>query len=388
MNYLNNAASSWPKPEEVYAAVEYYLRHCGAGFGRGSDLKAQQSSEMLYECRCELADLFGIGDPARVIFTANATHAINMALKGILKRGDHLVITDMEHNAVLRPALKLQAEGMISLSIVESDPDGMVRASAVAEQLRPNTALVEVVHMSNVNGVLNDVSAVGELCRQARVPFMVDASQSAGSVPINVSQQNVDVLVAPGHKGLLGPPGTGILYLAPDLEADTLLEGGTGSDSLLLEQPHRTPERFESGTMNLPGIAGLLAGVRFVARHSVEVFAEHKRALVRRLRDALTQLEGFKSYLPMQFRPTLLAFNLDGCDSVDLADYLAQNDVSVRGGFHCAASVHRKFLTLNTGMVRVSPGVFSTDSDIDALVELVRRYLSRGRSRCGSYSMS
>lgn len=386
MIYLNNAATSSPKPEEVYAAVERALRDGGTDFGRGGDRVSQKNSEKSYECRCELANLFGIGQPDRVIFTGNATQAINVALKGILKRGDHLILSDMEHNAVLRPALKLQAEGRISVSIVESDGNGIVSARAVAEHLRPNTALVEVTHMSNVTGAVNDVATLGDLCRQAHVPFMVDASQTAGLLDIHVERQHIDILVAPGHKGLLGPAGTGVLYLAPRLHADTLIEGGTGSDSLLNEQPSRAPERFEAGTMNLPGIAGLLAGIRFVAQQGVARIAEHKRGLVKRLHDALAELDGFRVYLPQRFRPTLLAFNLDGCDSVELAEFLAHNEISVRGGFHCAASVHRKFGTLKTGMLRVSPGPFSTAADIDVCVDVVRRYLTIWRNRCGRFS--
>jgi selenocysteine lyase/cysteine desulfurase len=282
--------------------------------------------------------------------------------------------------------MKLKAEGTISVSMAQSNEHGVIAPEAIQALLRPQTALVEVVHVSNVTGALNDVAAIGRVCRRAKVPFMVDASQSAGTVPVDVVGQCIDILAAPGHKGLLGPVGTGILYLAPALEVDTLFEGGTGSGSLEWDQPSESPERFESGTVNLPGIAGLLQGVRFLEHRGIDAVLRHKVGLVQRLFDGLSKLPGFVAYLPQRMEPTLLAFNVEGCDSIELADYLAQCDIAVRGGFHCSGSVHRKFGTLRTGMVRTSPGVFSTPEEIEACIEAVCRYRSAYRtSQGGNY---
>ncbi|HEY1406631.1 MAG TPA: aminotransferase class V-fold PLP-dependent enzyme, partial [Spirochaetota bacterium] len=231
MIYLNNAATTWPKPESVYHAVDYYTRYYGAGFGRGNDALAKQSSEVVFDCRCAIAELFGIQAVERVIFTFNATDAINIAFKGMLEKGDHVIISDMEHNAVLRPLMKMKESDMIALSIAESDAHGVMHLTEIEKHIRPNTRLIEMIHVSNVTGAVNDITRIGEMCRCHGIPLMVDASQSAGCYDINVIRDNISLLALPGHKGLYGPQGTGILYVAPDINLDTLREGGTGSGS-------------------------------------------------------------------------------------------------------------------------------------------------------------
>ncbi len=379
MIYLNNAATSWPKPEEVYRAVDAQLRGCGASFGRGNDRAAQGSAELVYDCRVALAELIHAPGPERIVLTHSATEAANLALKGCIPPLCHVILSDMEHNAVLRPVASLVRERGVELTIAPSDASGVVAPKTVERLLRPNTALVGMVHVSNVTGSRNDVSAIGELCRAAGVPLLVDASQSLGTEEVNVFRDGIDLLFGPGHKGLLGPPGTGFLYVAADLRPTPLIHGGTGSDSISLEQPGRVPEGLEAGTTNLPALAGLLAGVRAVSRYGVANVARHKQRLVQRFVEGLAGEGAFRCFSPLEQRPSLVAFSLDGSDSVEIAECLAEADIAVRAGLHCAPSVHRKHGTLETGMVRVSPGLYSMEGDVDACVERIRAYARGAR---------
>ena len=256
MVYLDNAATSWPKPEAVYRAMVEFTKVNGANPGRSGHRMAVRASEKVMECRENLARLFSIPDPLRIVFTSNGTEAVNLALKGLLRPGDHVLLSGMEHNAVVRPLKKLESAG-VELSVLKTDPEGRVDSADIAVKVRPNTKLLVVTHASNVTGTVNDLFSLGRLAKEHNIVFMVDAAQTAGNTPIHVGEAQIDLLAFPGHKGLLGPQGTGGLYVSEGITLDTLKEGGTGSLSESLDQPDFLPDRYESGTLNTPGIAGL-----------------------------------------------------------------------------------------------------------------------------------
>jgi cysteine desulfurase/selenocysteine lyase len=283
MIYLDNAATSFPKPESVYQAIDCFNRQIGANPGRSGYSTARQASKIVAETRQALAQLFSIRDPNQIVFTANATESINLALKGLLKPGDHIITTVTDHNSVLRPLRSLEDYIGIVVTRIECDGSGTIDPEAIGSAIRPNTKLVCMTHASNVTGTIHDVQSISRLVHQNGTLFMVDAAQTAGCVPIDVEEMGIDLLALTGHKGLLGPQGTGGLYIKPGLELRPLREGGTGSDSWLDRQPTKMPDRYEGGTLNTPGLAGLGAGVRFVLDTGVEKIAQHEQELALRL---------------------------------------------------------------------------------------------------------
>ena len=265
MNYLDNAATSYPKPPEVIAAMTTYLTTVGIGTGRGSHRQVLAANRMVFEARERIATLFNLADSSRVIFTHSCTESLNLAVTGLLRPGDHVVTTTMEHNALVRPLHRLTRSG-IAVTKVPCDRNGFLNPCDVAAVLRPETRLIALSHCSNVTGVIQPVAEIGRLARSCGIVFLLDAAQSAGCLSLDVKELSVDLLAAPGHKGLLGPQGTGFLYIAPGLELEPLLVGGTGGASTDPDQPTASPERYESGTPNTPGIAGLSTGVELLLR--------------------------------------------------------------------------------------------------------------------------
>jgi cysteine desulfurase family protein len=374
MIYLDNAATSWPKPERVYAAADRVLREESGNPGRSGHALSLAAGRRIEEARLCLARLFGAARPERIVFTLNTTDALNLAIKGILRPGDHVITGSMEHNSVGRPLEALRARGVeytkIPLCAVNgADPD------AVKAAIRKNTRLAVFCHVSNVSGTVNPVAEIGAVCRGRGIPLLVDAAQSAGSAPIDVERMNIDLLAFPGHKGLLGPQGTGGLYIREGLVLSPLREGGTGSRSEELVQPEGLPGRYESGTQNTAGIAALGEGARFIMEEGVEKTGAREARLASRLIGGLRDIPGITLYGPPEGprRKGVVSITLAGIDPAQ-ASLILDNafGIAVRAGLHCAPDGHRTLGTLDRGgTLRISVGFFNTDEDIDRCVEAI-----------------
>lgn len=372
--YLDNAATTYPKPEAVYRAVERTMREVGVGPARGGYDQGLSASRLVFAARETLAGFFGIEDSSRLVFTHSATESLNLAIAGLLLPGDHVVTTTMEHNSLVRPLKLAEARG-VTVTWVRADSAGYVTAAGIGAAITPATRLLALSHCSNVTGAVQPVAEIGALGRAAGIPLLVDAAQSAGSIPIDVVSMCIDLLAVPGHKGLLGPQGTGLLYIAPGLDLAPLLVGGTGGQSSSLTQPPELPERFESGTPNTPGIAGLAAGVEFIRETGVETIMTHEARLTSRLLTGLHAIPGVTVYNHGEGRQrgAVVSFTVAGEDPARVGFIL--NDrygIAVRVGLHCAPMAHQTIGTYPAGTVRVSPGYFTADADIDTLLEAVR----------------
>ena len=373
MIYLDNAATSWPKPESVYDAVSEAIRR-GGNPGRGSSQRSKAAAMDISEARAAVAQLFHIGDPSRVIFTLNATDGINMGLQGMLSPGDHVITSRMEHNAVTRPLAYLEDAG-VRVTKADTDPVRGVDLQAVRDAICPETKLVVMTHASNVTGALNPIEEIGGICREHDVPFMVDASQSAGMLPIDVEKMNIDLLAVPGHKSLLGPTGTGVLYVSPRVAPRPIKSGGTGVFSHIRLQPEQLPYYYEAGTPNTVGIAGLAAGARFILERSVSGIFHQEQQSLQKLISSLSSIPGVTIYGPVDGpRAAAVSFNIDNMDCADVAMILeTYYNISVRSGLQCAPDTHRLLGTFElNGTVRVSPGLFTTDEEIEAFIDAVR----------------
>ena len=377
MIYLDNAATSFPKPGCTVQAMTSALTNCGANPGRSGHKLAIEAGRIMEGCREEIANMLGETDASRVAFAQNATDALNMAIHGVLRSGDHVISTLIEHNSVLRPLSELSRSGVITLTLVPPDGDGRIQVQDIEHALTPRTRLVAMTHMSNVLGIAQDVAAVGAMCRRRGVLLLVDCAQTAGHLPLTPRAWGCSLLAMPGHKGLLGPHGTGALWVAPGVTLAPLRQGGTGSMSESMFQPRMMPDSLESGTQNLPGIAGLHAGMRFALAHRAQVH-EQTIALCAAMREELLNLPGVRVYT--QPGASLVSFNIGGIASQEAASALDGLGIAVRGGLHCAPGVHRFLGTLSCGAVRVSPGFLNTREDAMALVRAVSR-IARDASR-------
>ncbi len=377
--YLDNAATSFPKPESVYRAVLQAMQHIGASPGRGGHRRSLEAARIMFQTREVLSRLFSIRDSSRIIFTHNATAALNLALHGTLARGDHVITTSMEHNSLVRPLHAMSREG-VEVTFVQAAPDGIVDPDSIRSAVRDNTRMIAIGHVSNVCGAIQPIERIADHCHRAGALFLLDAAQSAGCMDIDVASTGIDLLAAPGHKGLLGPPGTGFLYVAPGVGLRPIIEGGTGTESTSEEQPVTIPDGFEAGTHNLPGIAGLKAGVEFILETGVGTILEHERILLEEARLHLISMPGLTIHGPEDsaLRGPVLTFSISGIDPSLLAVELDQGfDVAVRSGLHCAPQAHRTLGTLPDGTLRVSPGWFTTREEIaffaDAVVQCVAK---------------
>ncbi len=378
MIYLDNAATSWPKPDSVYTALIKCIKEYGANPGRSGHRMAIKAGEKIFECRENLARLFGIADPLRIVFTINATEAINLAVKGLLASGDHVIISSMEHNAVVRPLKKLEALG-VELSIVKANPDGKVYTEDIAAKIKENTKLLLVTHASNVTGTINNLKSIGRLAKKNKVLFMVDAAQTAGNCPVDVALMNIDLLSFPGHKGLLGPQGTGGLYVREGIVLDTLKEGGTGSLSESPAQPDFSPDRYESGTLNTPGIAGWNEGIKYILETGLVNIQNHEKQLVKQLLEGLGEIRKVKVYGSdnIELRTGVISITVDGKDCHEVCRELDEKyDIAARGGLHCAYLAHETIGTQKTGTVRFGIGFFNTVAEIDKVLEAVKTIAS------------
>lgn len=373
MIYLDNAATSWPKPEVVYRAVDQCLRSVGGSAGRGGHAMAQTAVGILYEAREELAGLFHIKDPTNISFTANATEALNTAIFGLLKPGDRVVTTSMEHNAVARPLRYLANQG-VKLDIVNCNSRGELSVVDMAAALAKEARVVTMTHASNVTGTIMPLTEVAALAQKAGAVMIVDAAQTAGVEDIDVERMGIDILTFAGHKSLLGPQGTGGIYLRPGVEIEPLRLGGTGSFSESDLQPEIMPDRLESGTANTPGIAGLGAGVKFIRQAGIDNIRRQETLLTQALLVGLKKIKGVTVYGPPagQARAAVISFTIAGQDSVLAGHRLsAEFGIACRAGLHCAPWAHRTIGTLESGAIRFSPGYFNNMMEIEAAVRAV-----------------
>lgn len=375
MIYLDNAATGFPKPQTVIDEVARCMRQYCGNPGRGSHRLAMEAAEKIFECRVSLASFFGAENPESVIFTPNATAALNLAIKGLLKDGDHVLISDMEHNAVLRPIHRLAKEGKITYDVFSSmatrnDATAELICAELARLLKPNTRMLICSHASNICSYHAPLSELGAFCKRRGLLFVVDAAQSAGHLPIDVKSMQIDALCAPGHKGLMGPQGSGFLILGEGTLADTLMEGGSGYHSLEADMPTDSPERYEAGTLATPAIVGLLRGVEEVRRIGLSSIFRHIESLNSHLQERLLGMNGVTVYTPHHVGAVLL-FNIDGMGADRVGTELDRLGFCVRAGFHCAALGHTTLGTPAGGAVRVSPGIFNTRAQIDAFANAV-----------------
>jgi len=375
--YLNNAATSWPKPQEVMEGMARALRELVATPGR-SGSAGLASERALFEARETVAEFIGSSDSSRVIFTLNATAALNLAITGLLEAGDHVVTTSMDHNSVARPLARAADVKGVEVHRVQADDQGQISADQIIEKITPRTRLIVLTHASNVTGGIQPVEEICSIVRTVdgnRPLVLVDAAQSAGVLPIDVEKTEIDLLAVPGHKSLYGPQGTGFLYVRPGVELIPLVEGGTGGQSTLERQPEELPDRFESGTPNVPGIVALGQAVSYISRRGVENIRSHESRLLRILTEGLSGIKGAALFGPCDPSSQIgvLSFLLEGMDPAEIGSFLeTSRGIIVRVGLHCSPCSHRSIGTFPEGTVRVSPGIFNTEDDVQALVEAVR----------------
>ena len=379
--YLDNAATTCPKPPQVLEAMALWYREYAVSPGRGSYDLAVQAGDLVDQARRKLARLFGAPDPDRVVFAANATDALNLVFNGLLRPGDHVLSTRLEHNSVLRPLHHFRERGWISFDLLPFDGRGLVDPDDLRRGLKPNTRAVVVNHASNVVGSVQPAAEFGRICADRGIPLILDAAQSAGIVPIAMAEWHVSALAFTGHKGLYGPTGIGGLVLLPGLEVQPSRFGGTGVDSRNLAHTPTFPHRLEAGTLNLPGIMGLAAGVDWVLEQGLERIHARELALLTRLRDGLRELPGVTLYCAgdLAGHVPVLTLNVDRVNPEDVGAILdADFNIAVRVGLHCAPLAHQQLGSLDRGAVRFSPGAFNTEDDIDQAVRAVASLARRG----------
>jgi len=375
--YLDNAATSWPKPETVYQAVDHFMREIGATPGRGGYQQEEDAQQIADETRSALAQLFNAPDPQDIAFTLNATQAINMALKGWLRPGDHVVTSSIEHNAMWRPLKALEKHG-VEITAVSCAPDGVLDPADVEAALRPDTRLVALLHASNVLGTILPIAEIGEIVYHHKALLLIDAAQTAGSYPIDMQAMRIDLLAFAGHKGTYGPPGTGGLVVTPGIQLETWVEGGSGVLSRPETMPDELPIRLEAGTQNSAGIAGLLAGVQFVLEQGVEKIRVHEMSLANRLIGQLQAIAGLSILGPanQEQRTAVVSVTVDNYIPDQLSAVLDKVfGVATRAGLHCAPQAHIVAGTLENGALRFSPGYFNTAEEIDFAVNALQDIL-------------
>lgn len=368
MIYLDNAATSFPKPEAVYRELQDYLRHDGANPGRAGHQWAMRVEKTMDDTRNLLARFLGLDDHRRVVFTLNGTDSLNMAIKGVLRPGDHVVTSLLEHNSVSRPLKQLEADGNITLTQLPFSQEGFVDPEDFRKALTSRTRLVVLLHASNVLGTLQPIAEVGRICRRHEVLFLVDAAQTAGIVPIDMQAMQIDLLAFPGHKALFGPPGVGVLLVGRRVEPLPWREGGTGFDSEDPLQPRRLPHLLEGGTPNTLGVAALRSGLRFVTGEGLDRIRGHEQRLLARLTESLKENPRIRLYgsLDPHRRVGSVALNREGYTSSEVGAILDNSfEIAVRPGLHCAPYLHRHLGTAPEGAVRISPGYFNTEEDVD-----------------------
>lgn len=378
MIYMDNAATSWPKPDIVYNSVIRCMKEYGANPGRSSHRMAIEAANILLYTREMLCELFDVSNPFHMIYTYNTTDSLNLAIKGILKEGDHVITTSMEHNSVLRPLKHLERLG-VQTTIVQADGKGLVDPQEIEKAIKVNTRLIVTTHASNVTGSLLPIEQIGKIAKNFGIPYLVDAAQTAGIIPMSFSKLPVDLVAMPGHKGLLGPQGTGILYISEGIKLNPIREGGTGSQSEELYQPDFLPDRYESGTLNTPGIAGLGAGIQYILSRGQKKLLCHQSRLEKLFLDALHHIKNVTVYGPEkpEERIGIISINIKDYDSSYISNILSETyGIATRGGLHCAPLAHKTIGTFHQGTVRFSPGIFNTLEDVKSCIRAIEE-LSR-----------
>lgn len=374
--YMDNAATSFPKPPDVLKAMHYYAEHIGASSGRGAYPRAVETGEMIKHTRELLAQFLGVRDPNRLIFTFNASDGLNSAIHGLnLQKGDHVVTSMIEHNSVLRPLNHLRKYKGIEVTKVQCSREGFINIKDIEQAITPRTKLVTILHASNVMGVLTPVEEIASLCRKKEIPFLVDAAQTIGSVPVNLEKWGADMVAFPGHKALLGPLGTGALYIRPGFDLIAFKQGGTGSISEQEVHPDFYPDKFESGSHNAIGIAGLKAGIEFLLKKGIKNVRKHELQLTEYFMKELKKISGITVYGPSEAkdRVAVVSINAEGFKPSQLAERLyKKGKIMTRFGMHCAPVAHTTIGTYPTGTVRFSFSIFNTIKQINNVIRGIR----------------
>jgi cysteine desulfurase family protein len=377
MIYLDNAATSNPKPDTVADAVSYFVSQGAANPGRAGHPLANEAARLIFDTRVRLMRLLGAEDPAQLVFTANITESLNLVLKGLLKPGDEVIVSSMEHNAMMRPLRQMEEQG-VQVTVVPCDPcSGVISVDDIASAISQATRLVAINHASNTFGTLQPLSDIGALCREHALLFLVDTAQTAGSIPIDMAASNIDFLAFTGHKGLLGPMGTGGLILSERAQAagiTPLITGGTGSLSELESQPDFLPDALESGTPNLPGIAGLNASVRWLEEQGIASVCAHEQRLTKMLIGGLTAIPRIRLFGPSADKPRVgvVAFIIEGFDNGEVDEQLAyDHGICCRTGLHCSPASHKTMGTFPDGTIRLSIGPFTTQAEIEQVIAVI-----------------
>ena len=378
MIYLDNGATSFPKPRSVYEEMIKCVRDYCANPGRGAHDMSIRCDMEIYECRERIAKLFNIDNPLNVIFTANATDGLNIAIHGLLEKGDHIITSYLEHNSVLRPVKQKERQG-VEVSLLKGDKDGLLSVDEIEKEIKSNTKAIIINHGSNVIGTIQDIKAIGDLARRNNIKFIVDGAQTAGAIEIDIDKYNIDLLAVPGHKGLLGPQGTGALIINKNVALKELKYGGTGSQSHSLEQPQFLPDKFESGTLNTPGIVGLNSGLKFIEDEGINNIRIKEKTLVDFLLGEFESMPFIECYgTNSKDSSAIISINIEGMESSEVGKLLNKKDIYVRTGYHCAPLVHKVIGTEKRGTVRISPGYFNTlDEMKQLLIELKKIYINK-----------
>ena len=370
--YLDNAATSFPKPKEVADAVYDFMINNGTSSGRGSYKKAMQSDYIVYECRKLIGNLFNFDDPKKVVFTSNVTDSLNIAIRGILKENDHVITSSLEHNAVWRCLKTLEKDINIKIDTVECSKDGITNPEDIKKYIRKDTALIVFTQVSNVLGTIQPIKEIGKIARENKIVFLVDAAQSAGAMKIDIKEDNIDILAFTGHKSLLAPMGTGGLIINTDIDIKPLKAGGTGGDSAYVYQPDYYPNHLETGTSNVSGIAGLRAAIKFLNREGIDNIHNKEKELTKYALQRLETVKDIEIYGPKDCEKILsvISFNIKNKRPEDISTILDQKyDIMLRAGLHCAPTAHSVINTKDRGSLRIGIGYFNTKDDIDKLVE-------------------
>lgn len=376
--YFDNAATSWPKPESVYTSAEYQMRNAFGNPGRSGHTRTLEADRLLYKAREAVAGLFRIKDPARIAFALNATDALNIALKGYLEKGNHVIHTAIDHNSVLRPLGRLRKESKITTTTIPCSSKGYPDLDYLNNAFKPETRLLVINHASNVTGAVAPLKEMILSAHEHNTFVLVDTAQTAGTLSIDVEDLKIDMLAFTGHKGLLGPTGTGGLYVKPGIDLKPLREGGTGSQSELDSHPESMPERLEAGTLNSAGLAGMLKGIEYIQDRGIENIREHESNLRIYLYNKLAELQGVNLYGPAAGDESscIISATINNTDSGEIG-YILESSYGIlcRTGLHCAPLAHKALGTFPEGTIRFSPGIFTSKEDIDYLVKSMREIL-------------
>jgi cysteine desulfurase family protein len=375
--YFDNAATSWPKPPETIAAMQNYMQNIGGSPGRSGHRLSVEAARIVFDTREKLAMLFNVSDPLHIVLTKNATEALNIAIFGFLKPGDHIITSGMEHNSVMRPLRAMEARG-VDVTVISCDREGLIDPEQIVRAIRKKTKAIFITHASNVTGTVMPVTDIGRVAREHGLIFCVDAAQTAGCYPIDVAEMNIDLMAFTGHKSLLGPSGTGGLYIREGLEKiiEPICVGGTGSRSEVEEQPDFLPDRFEAGTPNMAGIAGLKAGVEFVLSNGINQIKVKEENLVKMFIEGVRDLPGIILYgqTSADRRIPVVSFNIAGMDPGIVALELDERfNIMLRSGLHCAPCAHKTIRTYPSGTVRFSFSYFNTKEQIIKSIEALKQ---------------